>query len=195
MLHRVVLLTAILIDTSAGAQPAPDAHAWSGEPGPEPLIGAAELADLANLTERSDPPAPTDHPAPTDTVLQVVEPPADPPERRMPMEEAQMYAVPLPVPLPGRRSRDPSIRKARGMLAGGIVFTVICSAGSALAIAAAILSPRRISYGTESEDYVRAVTGLIACTAGAIGLAAAGAVRIRRIRHLAEWTGGLGLRF
>ncbi len=186
MIHRVVLFTALIIDTGARAQPAPDApdeHASFLDPGPEPIIGAAELTDLANLAE------PTDHPAPNDTVLRVVEPPVDPPERRMPME-AQQYAVPLP----GRRSRDPALRKARGMLAGGILFTVICGAGSALAIAAAVDRPRR-TYGTASQDFFRAATALIGCTVGAIGLAAAGAVRIRRIRHLAEWTGGLGLRF
>ncbi len=195
MIHRVVLLTALLIDTGARAQPAPDApdapneHASFPDPGPEPIIGAAELTDLANLAEPTDHPELTDHPAPNDTVLRVVEPPLDPPERRMPME-AQQYAVPLP----GRRSRDPALRKARGMLAGGILFTVICGAGSALAIAAAVDRPRR-TYGTASQDFFRAATALIGCTVGAIGLAAAGAVRIRRIRHLAEWTGGLGLRF
>lgn len=188
MIHRVVLLTALLLDTGARAQPAPDAtseHAAFLDPGPEPIIGAAELADLANLTEPSDHADPTDPTAPNNTVLQLVEPPVDPPER-----EAQQYAVPLP----GRRSRDPSLRKARGMLAGGILFTVICGAGSALAIAAAVDRPRR-TYGTASQSFLRAATALIGCTVGAIGLAASGAVRLRRKRRLAEWTGGLGLRF
>lgn len=189
MIHRVVLLAALTLTTRARAQPAdpetPSARVWPVEPGPE-LIGAADLADLANLT---DPTRATDHPGPGDTVLQLVEPPVEPPEPPMPMQ-GQQYAVPLP----GRRSHDPALRKARGMLAGGIIFTAICSAGSVLAIFAAIKRPNRTS-GTNSADYYRASTALITCTAGSIGLAAYGATRIRRIRHLAEWTGGLGLRF
>jgi hypothetical protein len=190
MIHRVVLLAALTLATRAQAQltdpEAPGARTWPVEPGPE-LIGAADLADLANLTE------PTDHPGPGDAVLQLVEPPVEPPEPPMPMQgqmEGQMYAVPLP----GRRSRDPALRKARGMLAGGIIFTAICGAASVLAIFAAIKRPNRTS-GSDTADYYRASTALITCTAGSIGLAAYGAARIRRIRHLAEWTGGLGLRF
>jgi len=186
MIHRVVLLAALTLATRAQAQltapEAPGASTWPVEPGPE-LIGAADLADLANLTE------PTDRPGPGDTALQLVETPFEPPEPPMPME-GQMYAVPLP----GRRSRDPALRKARGMLAGGIIFTAICGAGSVLAIFAAIKRPNRTS-GTDTADYYRGSTALITCTAGSIGLAAYGAARIRRIRHLAEWTGGLGLRF
>ena len=103
--------------------------------------------------------------------------------------EAQQYAVPLP----GRRSRDPALRKARGMLAGGIIFSAICGGASVLFIVAAVHRPSGFN-GSQSE-YIQATTGLITCTAGSIALASYGAVRIRKIRGLAEWTGGLSLRF
>lgn len=102
-------------------------------------------------------------------------------------ERPQQYAVPVST------GRDPALRKARGILAGGIIFTVICGAGSALTIYA--MARTRHASGPVGKNLVAGLTGLLTCTVGAIGMASYGATRLRKRRHLAEWTGGLGLRF
>lgn len=163
MIHRVAWLAALT--TGTPVQPE--------DPGPAPS-GAAEAADPR---------------APSDTVLQVVERPDPEPAVQPTPERPQQYAVPLPT----RRSADPALRKARGILAGGIVFTVICGVGSALAIVA--VAQTKHTYGSSGKNAIAGVTGLLACTVGAIGMASYGATRLRKRRHLAEWTGGLGLRF
>lgn len=169
MITRVAWLVALITGTPIQAQPAaPEMPAEAREPGPAG-------------TDTTDPPAPSD------TVLQVVERP-DPDVRRTP-EGPQQHALPVST----RRSADPALRKARGILAGGIIFTVICGVGSALAIVA--VAQTKHTYGTSGKNAIAGMTGLLACTVGAIGMASYGATRLRKRRHLAEWTGGLGLRF
>lgn len=171
MIHRVALLVALIIDTPVQAEPAaPEVPAEAREPGP----AGTDVADSAD---------------PNDTVLQVVERPDPEPAVRPMSEVPQQFAVPVST----RRSGDPALRKARGILAGGIIFTVICGVGSALAFVA--VAKAKHPYGTSGKNAIAGATGLLACTVGAIGMASYGATRLRKRRHLAEWTGGLGLRF
>jgi len=171
MITRVAWLVALTTATPLQAQPAaPEVPAEAHEPGPAG-------------TDASDPRAPND------TVLQVVEQP-DPEPAVQPMpERPQQHAMPLPT----RRSADPALRKARGILAGGILFTILCGAGSALTFVA-IVRTKHVS-GPRGNNLIAGATGLLACTVGAIGMASYGATRLRKRRHMAEWTGGLGLRF
>ena len=175
MISRVAWLVALTTATPVQAQPAaPEVPAEAHEPGPAG-------------TDASDPRAPND------TVLQVVEQP-DPEPAVQPMpERAQQHAVPLPT----RRSADPALRKARGILAGGIIFTVICGAGSVLAFVAIARTKHssESTGGPSGKNLIAGATGLLTCTVGAIGMASYGATRLRKRRHMAEWTGGLGLRF
>ncbi len=171
MITRVAWLVALTTATPLQAQPAaPEVPAEAHEPGPAG-------------TDASDPRAPND------TVLQVVEQP-DPEPAVQPMpERPQQHAMPLPT----RRSADPALRKARGILAGGILFTILCGAGSAL-VFVAIVRTKHVS-GPRGNNLIAGATGLLTCTVGAIGMASYGATRLRKRRHMAEWTGGLGLRF
>lgn len=166
MIARAAWLATLISGPPAQAQPGPGAPAE--DPGPGPTGAAA--------SDPSDPDG---------TVLQVIErPDPDPPGQRTP-ERPQQFAVPVST----RRSRDPALRKARGILAGGIIFTVICGVGSALALVTVVRAR------PTGKNAIAGATGLLACTVGAIGMASYGATRLRKHRHLAEWTGGLGLRF
>jgi len=194
MTHRVALLVGLMSATHAQAQPAaaqPVAAAEGpserAEPAGAAAPGGAVIPDGVPVPDGAS--GQPDASAPDETVLQIVKPPPDFEEQRVSMK-AQQFAVPLP----GRRSRDPALRKARGALAGGIIFTAICGAGSVLIIVAGVLRPTGFN-GSDGADYARATTGLIVCTVGSVALASYGGVRIRKIRGLAEWTGGLGLRF
>lgn len=195
MTHCVALLVGLMSVAPAAVEPAaaqPVVAPEGAEPAgavvpadPSGLPDATDATDATNTTNTTDATNATD---PDNTVLQIVEPPPDPDVQRVP--EERQYAVPLP--LPGRRSRDPALRKARGMLAGGIIFTALCSVGSVAVIVAGVYQPPSAS---DRADYVRGAAALITCTVGSIALASYGGVRIRKIRGLAEWTGGLGLRF
>ncbi len=105
-----------------------------------------------------------------------VEPQIIEPVRR---EPEQMHA--MPVPVRGWRHRDKKLHNARGMLAAGVIFTALCSAGAGLGLYSLVQERNRV-YGQDTRDNVAAFTGLLSCTAGALALAITGAKRLKQRR-------------
>ena len=95
-------------------------------------------------------------------------------------ERPQQYAVPLPVK--GLKRADKQLRHDRGMLAFGITFAALCGAGAGLGIYGLASPSRPTYYGQDFRDAVAAVTGLLACTVGALSLATVGAARLKKRR-------------
>lgn len=100
---------------------------------------------------------------------------------------------------PRRPPLDPAtreLRQARGILAGGVVFTALCGVGFGLATYAVADRWERLS-GASGERSVAAIGVLFACTVVSIAGIGIGASRLRAVKRSGRvaWTGGLGLRF
>lgn len=101
-----------------------------------------------------------------------------------------------------RRQRPPvdpttrELRLARGLLAGGIVLTTICSAGFGLFTYAVVDARGKLS-GPAGARTVAAGGALLTCTLASIAGIGIGASRLRALRRSGRivWTGGLGFRF
>lgn len=100
---------------------------------------------------------------------------------------------------PRRPPLDPAareLRTARGILAGGIVFTALCSAGF-VAWTVAIARIDRPIQGAGADRLILAGPILLGCTIASVAGIGVGARRVRALRSSGRvaWTGGLGLRF
>lgn len=100
-----------------------------------------------------------------------------------------------------RRQRPPidphtrELRQARGLLAGGILFTALCGVGFGLVTWVVVDRGARLSG--RSGDRVFAGGGaMFACTVASIAGIGIGAHKLRALQgRRVAWTGGLGLRF
>lgn len=103
---------------------------------------------------------------------------------------------------PKRRRRPPldpaarQLRQARGLLAGGIVLTTLCSVGFGLSVAAAVDRGDRLT-GSSGDRIVAGAGIMLACTLVSIAGIGVGAHKLRALRSSGRiaWSGGLGFRF
>ena len=102
-----------------------------------------------------------------------------------------------------RRQRRPlldpakrELRSARGILAGGIIFTTACGVGFGVWTYALAERFGRLQ-GASGDRMLGAGLALLACTVVSVAAIGLGGSRLRALRGSGRvaWTGGLGLRF